>query len=209
MLITLDMLHLLVVSLIPLGVYLIVLGLINVLGRPLVLPGRVDALLLAVAVSGLVVTGGVGLVVEATPLYGLYTRYPALPWLVYVVLAIVWVARSGHFVVVYCTRPEELVEAVKLAAAAMGQQARPASGRGQVVFHPSELLLDLRPFEALDAATVYLSDRRAVAVLTCELRRAYRELWRLRRAPNWSLAALLFTLAGSILIAYPTAWLLR
>ncbi len=209
MLITFDTLQLLVVSLIPLGVYLILLGLVNVLGRPVVLTGRVDSLLLSLAISGLMVTGSISLLVEATPLYRLYTEHPSLPWLLYLLLAAAWVYRSGNYVVVYCTSPQALEEAIRLAAGGMGQQLRPAAGKGKLVLHPAELLVELRPFEALDAATVYVSDRSAVGLLACELRRAYRQLWQLGYRAHWSLAAVLFTVAGSILVAYPTAWLLR
>lgn len=209
MLVAIDTIQLLVVSLVPLGLYLILLGFINVLGRPLVLSGRTDAFLLAVAVSGLLVTGTVELVLEVTPLYRLYSRFPLVPWLLYAVLAAAWIASSSGHLVVYCTREHELLRALERAAAALGQSLRQGAGRTTYVFHPSELALDVRPFDALDAATVYLSDPAAAKTILCELRAAYREQWDASRSPNWSLAAILFTFAGSVLVAYPAAWLLR
>lgn len=208
MLINVHTIHLMAVSLIPLGVYLLVLGFINVSGWPLVVRGAWDTFWLAAAVSGLLVTGVISLFFEATPLYRFYRLYPWLPWATYAALAVLWVMRDRNRIILYCVAPVEVERLLEKAASLLGQELRRSANGNVLALHPSEVALTVRAFDALECATVIVSDPEAVKPLHRALRKAVREVVGGIPRPRWSLPGVVFTFAGTVLVAYPTVWLI-
>ncbi len=207
MLITVHTINLMAVSLIPLGAYLLLLGFINVAGRTVVLPGSLDTALLAGAISGLLVTGIISLLFEATPLYRFYRLAPWTPWAAYLLAAVAWILHDSNRIVLYCVREKDLERAIWRVAEELGQTVRRAGTDLEFVLHPSEVTLCVHFFETLEAATVRISAPDALATIRRRLARALREQVPASSGPRWSLPGLVFTFAGTVLVAYPTVWL--
>jgi hypothetical protein len=97
----------------PLAAYFGLLGLLQSLRRPTVVPGTIDFALLAGGLGGLVVFGPVGWVLGKLLFPGpsLWARLALLSG--YVLLVMIWAPRSGRRLVIYNVDPRSLVEAVR------------------------------------------------------------------------------------------------
>jgi hypothetical protein len=194
-------------SLLLLGIYLTAIGLLNMAGRPFVVAGSTDVLLLSIAVAGLVVSGGLGLIMEATPLYRLLRAAPWSPWGVYGVIVVIWAKLSSNQLVVYCISEQALAEALREAAHRLGQELQPTAHKNVFLLQPSLTVLRVRPFRALAAASLTVQGARP-RTLKAALRSALKAEERSAVVPNWPLGGVAFTLAGTVLIAYPVVLLL-
>lgn len=140
-----DTAHL-VVALVPLALYLLGLAVVNLMPRPLLVPGSRDLAALAVGISGLVMIGPVQLFTPPDLLLRLGPYYWLLLLLMYGSAVSLWILFLRPRVVVYNIAAEHLRGIVSTIAVRHDPAARWA---GNALEMPqARLLLRLEPFPA-------------------------------------------------------------
>ncbi len=193
------------INLLPIGIYLCALGLLHAAGRPVVMTGVRDFLLLAFAVSGLVINGPLGLLLHSRLMPGFvaHTHWFALP--VYVVLVAALAPRSLEKLVAYNCSESTLASALRaiLDRAGVRYQELP----GSWVLPDRGLVLELDGFPALANTTLVFRGAPDRALY----QRIARELPELIRASRtgWSFLGFIMAAAGGMIVALPIWTLAR
>jgi hypothetical protein len=190
------------VMLVPVGAYFCLLGLLHASGRAWVTTGVRDYLALVVALSGLITTGPIQVLLhsEFVPLF--VSRHWWLAPTVYCLLAAVFVPRSCSTLVIYNVEESAVAAAIRRILERSVGQVQESPGAWMLVERGVRIELD--PFVPLSNVVVHF-------------RGTDRELyWRLYRelpaelsgeASNWSVPGLTLGAAGGVLIAFPM-WVL-
>lgn len=170
-----------VAFLVPLGLYLVVIGLLNRRGFPLLVPGPLDLIGLLFGLSGFLVVGGPAVLSSAHErwrmwwLVGGYEFGPeggsALAWwqlvsLGYFLLVVggcVWLFRQYRaFTSIYCVAPDAVPDALRSVCRESGLELAEAEGKFVVRAPGAEpATVVLEPFEALSNVTLRWSPAEA------------------------------------------------
>jgi len=190
------------VMLVPVGSYFCMLGLIHASGRPWVTTGVRDYLALAVALSGLIITGPLQLLLHSEFVPVFVARHWWVAPALYCLLVIAFIPRPYVSMVIYNIDEAEVTAAIRriLGRAGVNTQEVP----GAWMLSERGLRIELDVFAPLSNVVVYFrgTDRELY-------QRLYRELpAELAYSPrNWSLPGLTLGVAGAVLLAFPM-WVL-
>ncbi len=188
--------------LVPVGAYFCLLGLLHASGRAWVTTGVRDYLALAVALSGLVITGPIQVLLhsEFVPLF--VSRHWWLGPAIYCLVVAIFLPRPCAALVIYNAEESAVASAIRRVLQRSASQVQESPGAWMLL--ERGLRIELELFAPLSNVVVHF-------------RGADRELyWRLYRelpvelaaaASNWSVPGLTLGAAGGVLLAFPT-WVL-
>jgi len=186
-------------ALVPLAAYLVILGCLHLRRRPVAVSGQVDAVLLAAAVSGLVIAGPLALLQPAAGASAL-TAVALLVGFVLVVAFAMLAARPR--VVVYNIGLDQLRPIVSQLVVSLDPSARWAGETAALPARGLQVHLDERgPARTVSVIAAGRTSAEAWAEFSRRLRRAIRTI-RVRPSP-WAWA---FLTAG-FAVASASAWL--
>jgi len=190
------------VMLVPVGAYFCLLGLLHASGRAWVTTGVRDSLALALALSGLITTGPIQVLLhsEFVPLF--VSRHWWLAPAIYCLLVAIFLPRPCATLVIYNAEETAAAAAIRRVLERTGGGVQESSGAWMLL--QRGLRIELEVFAPLSNVVVHF-------------RGTDRELyWRLYRelpielagaASNWSVPGLTLGAAGGVLLAFPM-WVL-
>ena len=189
--------------LLPIGTYLTVLGLLHTVGRPLVTTGVRDYLALAIALSGLVITGPIDYILHYRMLPDFLVHSHWIGLGLYLLLVAALLPRSHEKLIIYNSSEPSVVGAIRtfLGQSGLTFQELP----GGWVLPERGVSLELDSFPAFRNVTLRFHGMRDREFF----RKLHDELVELLAATRtgWSAVGLCLAAAGGMLLAFPV-WIL-
>ena len=191
------------VNLLPIGTYLCVLGLFHALSRPLVTTGVRDYLALAIALSGLVITGPISYILHYRMLPDFLVHSHWIGLGMYLLFVAALLPRSYERLIIYNCSESSAVTAIRSIFGHLGLSYKEVPGGW--ILADFGVSLELDSFPALRNVTLRFHGMRD-RTLFC---RVHDELAGALSATRtgWSLVGLSMAAAGGLLLAFPI-WIL-
>lgn len=204
------------VALLPLATYLLLLGAIRLIGRPLVTTGTRDGAALALAISGLVVVGPMQLFFPAA-------AASSLGWWVWMLLALLYffgvtllLFSFPQRIIIYGVRPADVLPPLEAAARMVDPTTTSDPERMQVALEERRVRLRIEPLGRTDAIAIEAFEKHLHSQFWDHLLRELRaRTGAMRRPPSLGGAGMLATgavLMGIVIyqiVAHPTEILAR
>jgi hypothetical protein len=186
-------------NLLPIGTYLCVLGLFHTLRRPLITTGGRDYLALAIALSGLIITGPIDYVLHSKMLPDFLVHSHLIGLGIYALLVASLVPRSCEKLILYNCQPEAAVQTVRGILHRTGQRVQEVSG-GWILAERG-VSLEIDSFPALRNVTLHFHGMRD-RELFMQIHQQLVEALAAKRIA-WSLGGLIMAAAGGLVLAFP------
>jgi hypothetical protein len=190
-------------NLLPIGTYLCVIGLFHAIGRPLITTGVRDYLALAIALSGLVITGPIDYILHYRMLPDFLVHSHWIGLGLYLLLVAALLPRSHEKLIIYNSSEPSVAAALRTI---LGQWGVPVQELpGGWILPERGVSLELDSFPALRNVTVRFHGMRD-RVLFGKIHDELIELLTATRT-GWSAIGLCMAAAGGIVLAFPV-WVL-
>jgi hypothetical protein len=191
------------VNLLPIGTYLCVLGLFHTIGRPLITTGVRDYLALAVALSGLAITGPIDYILHYRMLPDFLVHSHWIGLGLYLLLVAALLPRSHEKLIIYNSSEASVAAAIRTIVGQLGLPAQELPGGW--ILPERGVSLELDSFPALRNVTLRFHGMRDRELF----RKIHDELVEMLAATRtgWSAAGLCMAAAGGIVLAFPV-WIL-
>ena len=191
------------VNLLPIGTYLCVLGLFHTIGRPLITTGVRDYLALAVALSGLVITGPIDYILHYRMLPDFLVHSHWIGIGLYLLFVAALLPRSHEKLIIYNCSEQSVAAALRTILGQSGLTFQELPGGW--ILPERGVSLELDSFPALRNLTLRFHGMRD-RVLFGNIHDELAELLSASRT-GWSLVGLCMAAAGGIVLAFPV-WIL-
>jgi uncharacterized membrane protein len=186
-------------NLIPIGTYLCVLGLFHTMGRPLITTGGRDYLAMAIALSGLIITGPIDYVLHSRMLPDFLLHSHLIGLGIYLLLVAALIPRSCAKLVIYNCQLKPVIDAVRKVLERGGQNFQEVPGGW--ILPERGLSLEIDALAGLRNVTLHfhgMRDRDFFVQIQNELAR---EL--VAKRTGWSLVGMTMAAAGWLVLAFP------
>lgn len=174
------------VALLPLAAYLLLLGAIRLIGRPLVTTSTRDGAAVALAISGLMIVGPIQLFFPLLPA----AAVSALGWWVWLLLAFLYLfcvtlilLSFPQRLVIYGVRSRDILEPLEAAARVVDPSATSDSERMEVSLEKRRVRLRIEPLGRTDAVAIEAFEKHLHPQFWNHLLRELRERTAGSRAP--------------------------
>jgi hypothetical protein len=186
-------------NLLPIGTYLCVLGLFHAIGRPLITTGRRDYFALAIALSGLVITGPIDYILHGRMLPDFLVHSHLIGLGIYLLLAAALVPRSCEKLVIYNCQVNSVMDAVRVILQRSGQKFQEVPGGW--ILSERGVSLECDSFGGLRNVTLHFHGMRDQELFG----QIHNELISMLAAKRtgWSLVGLVIAAAGGLVLAFP------
>jgi hypothetical protein len=189
-------------NLLPIGTYLCVLGLFHATGRPFITTGARDYLALALALSGLVITGPIDYILHGRMLPDFLVHSHLFGVVIYVLVIGSLVPRSYEKLVIYNCPLETLMPAIRGILDRAGHRFQEV--RGGWILSDRGVSLECDPFPALRNVTLYFHGMRD-RELYGQIHRQLVDELTVKRT-GWSLVGMFMAAAGGLVLAF-SVWI--
>src|SRR5262245_48997288 len=186
-------------NLLPIGTYLCVLGLFHSIGRPLVATGARDYLALALALSGLIITGPIDYILHGRMLPDFLVHSHLIGLVIYALLVAALFPRGHEKLVIYNCQLSYVVEAVHAILQRLGHKFQEVPG-GWILAERG-VSLECDSFGGLNNVTLHFHGMRD-RQLFCDMHKQLLEVLAAKRT-GWSLVGLAMAAAGGLVLAFP------
>lgn len=193
------------VALLPLATYLLLLGTIRLVARPLVTTGTRDGAAVALAISGLVVVGPIQLF---SPIFFPTAAVSVLGWWVWVLWAFLYffcatlvLFSVPQRIVIYGMRPADIFEPLEAAARLIDPSTTSDPERMQVALEQRRVRLRIEPLGGTDAVAIEAFEKHLHPEFWNHLLRELRERTATMRRPP-SRGGVGMFVAGALLMGF-------
>lgn len=189
-------------NLLPIGTYLCVLGLLHCLRRPWITTGTRDYVALALALSGLIITGPIDYVLHSRMLPDFLIHSHRIGFAVYALLAAALMPRTYEKLVIYNCQSSSIVEAMRTILDQSNERYQEVAG-GWILAERG-VSIELDSITALRNVTLHFHGMRDRALF----QHTQSQLAQLlaARSTGWSILGVTLGTAGALVLAFPV-WL--